>query len=190
MLRILVAPMTLLFMFGATTAFSFDGGFGEGDLELNARFGFSQNHLSVDTGENDTSNDFDLATFIGVFVSDRIQVGGTIFAQFSTEEIVGGLSSGGTMIGIGPDIVFNYNTSGSIVPYVDIGIAVALGSGDGSGDEIVWIAPSVRGGARALVGDSISANFGIGFAHMSNTYGVTGVSNYSFSAFVGVSFFK
>ena len=189
MLRILLASMILLLVFGATAAFSFESGFGEGDIELNARFGFARNNLSVETGESGTSNDFDLATFIGVFVSDRIQVGGTLFAQFSTETYSGGQSVGGTMIGIGPDIVFNYNTSGSVVPYVDIGIAVALGSGDDSGDEMVWIAPSVRGGVRALIGDSASANFGIGFAHMTNTYGVPGVSNYSFSAFVGVSFF-
>jgi len=94
------------------------------------------------------------------------------------------------MFGIGPNIIFNYNTSGKIVPYVDIGLAVALGSGDLSGDKIAWIAPSIRGGVRTKVGKSISVNFGTGFAHMTNTYGVKGVSNFAFSAFLGLSFFR
>ena len=190
MFRVLFIPMAFLLVLGATTAYSFEGGLGEGDLELSARLNRSFNYLSDGTGNSAVSRDFDLATFVGVFVSDRIQVGGTLFAQFSSEDYINGEYVGGTMFGIGPNIVFNYNTQGQIVPYADIGIAVALGSGDFSGDEIVWVAPSIRGGARALIGESTSANLGFGFAHMTNTYGVTGISNYSFSVFVGVSIFK
>jgi len=124
-----------------------------------------------------------------VFLSDLIQIGGTLFVNYSSAEVNNSNSVSGTAFGIGPDIVFNFNNKGPVVPYIDIAVAVAIYSGDIYGEETGYILPSIQGGLRVLIGDSAAANFGVGYAHGTNTGGVDGVNNNSFGLFMGFSVF-
>lgn len=189
MKRASFAIVMMILVIGAHPVFAGEQGLYKGDFELSGRFSFNHSSLSADGGGSASSSDLELSTFGGVFLSDLIQVGGTLFVNYSSADIDNGGSVSGTAFGIGPDLVFNFNNKGPIVPYIDLAIAVAVYSGDVYGDETGYILPSIQGGLRVLIGDSAAANFGVGYAHVSNTGGYDGVTNNAVSLFAGFSVF-
>lgn len=169
--------------------YAFEGGLGQGDLEINGRLAFTHSGLSQDGNGLGSTTDLEFATFLGVFTSDQIQLGGTLFLNFNSVDPERGGSYSGTMFGLGPDLVINFNTQGPIVPFIDIGVGVAVYSGDIYGEEVGFIAPSIQGGIRALIGNAAAANFGAGYTHTINNAGVEDLNGNSLGVFVGFSVF-
>jgi hypothetical protein len=189
MRRIVKVFLTMLLLVGASQASAFEGGLFKGDFEINGRLAFSHNNVSYDGDSRGSTSDLELSTFMGVFVSDLIQLGGTLFVANSSVDPDNGDSYSGTMFGIGPDIVFNFNNEGPIVPFIDFAVAIAMYSGDIYGEETGYILPSLQVGIRALIGNSAAANFGIGYARTINNSGIEDLSSNSLSLFAGFSVF-
>ena len=187
--RVVLITVTLFLVASISQANAFEGGLYKGDFEINGRLEFSHNSLSRDGNGLGSTSDLELGTFMGVFLSDLIQIGGTLFVNYSSVDPDGGDSYNGTMFGIGPDIVFNFNNKGPIVPFIDIGVAIAVFSGDLYGEENGYIAPTIQGGIRALIGNSAAANFGIAYTHVINNSGVEDLNSNSLGVFVGFSVF-
>lgn len=189
MKRTIFTLILLFLVIGVQNVTAEEPGLHKGDLELSGRLSFNHSRLSVEGGSDVTSSNLEFGSFFGVFLSDLIQIGGTLFVDYNSWETSGHGSVSHTSFGIGPDIVFNFNNKGPLVPYIDFALAVAIYSGDSYGEEIGFILPSIQGGLRVLIGDSAAANFGVGYAHVSNVSGYDGRNKNAFSVFAGFSVF-
>lgn len=162
---------------------------GAGDIELGGRLSFSHTGYSVDGDDVLATTALEFQPSIGYFTSDLFEIGGSVFLRYTSFDPDAGESASATVFGIGPDIYFNFNNDGPVVPFIGLSCAIVLFDGEGYGDETGLILPSFSAGIRAQIGDSASFNLGASYAHGINPDGVDEASSNSLGLFAGFSVF-
>ena len=159
---------------------------GKGALEIGPSLAFSHNsHSGEPTGFFLTSfstSTLDATGFVGYFVTDMVELGGSARVTYQSYDYGFG-SSSSTVAGMTGGITLNFVSSGSIVPLLRGSLGVSWGGPENT------LIPSLEGGIRAMVGRSASVNFLVGYQHQSSHFDGIDRSVNSVTFGVGVSVF-
>jgi hypothetical protein len=161
----------------------------KGTVELSTRFSFSHSSFSFDGTSTGTTTNADLSTSLGYSVSRLVEIQGDVLFNHSSVDPERAESTSGGYFGFAGDIILNFATDSSVIPYLLGGIGVVTYSGDIYGSETSMIMPQLQAGIRLMIKSAASVNFGVGFSHMSNALGVEDVSTNALALGVGVSVF-
>lgn len=158
-------------------------------LELDTRFSFQHNSVSIETD----FGDFDY----GVTTLDVNLGAGYFFTP--NWELLGGLLINHTAIddasvtdfGLKASGYYNFTTSGSVIPFVGLGLGFVMHNGDYDSDEddTTLIAPEIVGGVRWPFRDVVSLNLSGGYRHEDSPYGFQDGSGDEFFLAFGFSYF-
>jgi hypothetical protein len=160
---------------------------GKGALEIGPSLAFSHNSYS-DVSQSIfftslSTSTLDATGFVGYFVTDMVELGGSARVTYQSYDYGFG-SSSSTVAGLTGGITLNFISSGSIVPLLRGSLGVSWG-----GPENMLI-PSLEGGLRAMVGRSASVNFLVGYQHQTIPFSDVGDRSVNSVTFgVGVSVF-
>ncbi len=115
--------------------------------------------------------------------------------EIAPEIQVTSISSGGssvTLFGGVANAIFNFASSGTAVPFIELGLGYSTLTGGGGGSDLhTAILPRLGGGVRILVGNSASVNIGATYEHLSTSVSGGGGSlgGNQFGVNVGLSIF-
>lgn len=150
-------------------------------VELNGFFTFE--HTSA---EDSGVTLFDLEPGLGYFFTPNWEVLGALIIQhqsfddFSTDHF-----------GLKGDVLYHFNTTGSIIPFAGVGLGVLSNGGDTGPDEdnMSAIAPELLVGIRWPFKNIVSFNFTGGYRHITNYLGFGDVDGDQFFLGAGFSVF-
>ena len=152
---------------------------GRGTLEVSPSLAFSYASFHSNGTSDFSATTLDLDTYVGYFVDDRLEVGGSAilsYVSFFGSTTTGGLTGGLTV---------NFR-SGNYAPYLRASVGFLTGTGY---DQTNVLAPILEGGARVMVGKSASVNFSAGFRHQLHPGGSPVMDANTILLGVGVSLF-
>jgi hypothetical protein len=162
-------------------------------IELDTRFSYQHTSVSVDLPFGDEEDYgvtlFDLRLGAGYFFTPNWELGGALIVDHTGID-----EFGVTDFGFQANGYYNFTTSGSVIPFVGLGLGFVFHNGDLTGDEddTTMIVPELVGGLRWLFRDVVSLNATAGYRHLESPeviFGsVDGTGDEFFLAF-GFSFF-
>jgi hypothetical protein len=162
----------------------------EKTMEIEGRGSFSHDSFSAAGDDVGSTTEMNLSGTVGYAVTNAIQVVGGLQFQRASASPEGGDSSSFSGYGARAGARYNFTTQSSIVPFVEAGMSFLAWSGDGYEDAKTTMGlPYVGGGARLLIGNSASINFGGQFERTTNALGVEDMDSNSFGFYTGISVF-
>lgn len=134
-----------------------------GSFELSPTVSYSHENLKREGyGGVDNFTRLDFTPSIGYCVSNHYEVTGGLIVR---HESVNGSSA--TSVGAIAGLTYNFNASGSMIPFASMGFGTLFNGGFDFSDPAV-IAPSIAAGVRVLAGDTGSVNLSLGYQRESN----------------------
>jgi len=185
-----LAAVAALFAFGSSALEA--AAPGKGSVEIAPSAAYAYNKLSFRGNDDGAVTGAFVDVLVGYYVTDMIQVGGSVLVEHSSIDPPPGAGATSTRSSFGLDagVQVNFPASGNVVPFVRAAAGFASNSGSGAfGTESTILAPIVAGGIRWMVGDAGSVNMGVAFRHEINAFGVKDEDANVFRVFVGVSLF-
>jgi hypothetical protein len=160
-------------------------------IELDTRFDFDHNSISVDT----PAGDFDYSVTrlninagVGYFFNPNWELLGLLIVDHTG--VGGDLDGSLTDFGLTAQGRYHFNTSGSIIPFVGAGLGIVMHGGDtGDDDENTFIIPELVAGVRWPFRDVVSLNLSGGYRHETSPFGVEDSDGNDFFIAFGFSFF-
>jgi hypothetical protein len=154
---------------------------GKGTVELGLAGGFERANV-----EETSLTTLDLGARLTYSFTNRVAAGGTIaFTHFSWEE---GFDE--TSLGATADLIVNFSSGSSVVPFGQLSVGLTNFSGDLFDDaELSYILPFVGAGFRTLLGDYASVNVVAGYRHRTNFLGIKDISSHDIVLSFGLSVF-
>jgi len=166
------------------------GSIPEKTMEVEGRGSFAHNSLSNDGTDVESNSEMELSATVGYAMTNAIQAVGGIQLQRNSVSPEGGDSSSFTGYGATAGARYNFATESSFVPFLEAGVSFLAWSGDGFEDAKTTMGlPYVGGGARFLLGNSASVNFGAQFERTTNARGVEDMNSNSLGFYTGISVF-
>jgi hypothetical protein len=162
-------------------------------IELDTRFSFDHNSIDIDAEPEDIEGsvtNLDMRVGVGYFFSSNWELLGQLliqhygqggdFADVSTTDF-GLLASG----------LYHFNTDGSFIPFIGLGLGFVIHGGDvdDDEDETTIIIPELVAGLRWPFRDVVSLNLSGGFRHEESPFGLEDAGGNDFFIAFGVSFF-
>jgi hypothetical protein len=154
---------------------------GRGALEVSPSAAFRYASY-FSNGDNFSATTLNLDAFVGYFVTDRVELGGSAlvsYVSFSGSRTAAGMSGG---------LTFNFR-SGNLAPYLRASVGFQAYDYDFGGSETNHLFPMLEGGARVMIGSTASVNFAVVFQHQSHPDGSTTLEADTILLGVGVSIF-
>jgi hypothetical protein len=135
-------------------------------IELDTRFSFQHNNIEIESEFEDEDfgvTIFDLRAGLGYFFTSNWElVGYMLINHFGFDD------DGLTDFGLLANIYYNFNTDGSIIPFVGAGLGFVIHGGDYSEDEddTTMILPELAAGLRIPFREVVSLNVTAGYRHL------------------------
>lgn len=158
-------------------------------IEFDTRFSFQHNSVSEETPVGD--DDFgitvlDLRAGLGYFFNPNWEIlGSLIVNHFGIDD------ASITDFGIRGNVLYHFNTSGSIIPFVGAGVGMVVHGGDvgPADDETTVVVPELIVGLRWPFEEVVSLNTSAGYRHIESPFGIEDSSGDEFFLAFGFSFF-
>ena len=183
-----VVPLVLLVLAAIGVAPAAHAAFSAGTIEFTPSLAFARNSFSFSGNDAGSNTILTASGELGYFVNPNFELGGGLLVDYQSAEAPGFPSQSATSLGLVGGVQYNFTSGGNTIPFVRGAVGIATNSGSGSaGDQTTLIAPIVSVGMRVLVGSSASVNFGVGYQHRSDAFGIQDLSSNSFGLDVGVS---
>jgi hypothetical protein len=158
-------------------------------IELDMRFSFQNNSISVETPFGD--EDFGLTVLdvkagAGYFFNPNWELAGYLLVNHTSIE-----DFGFTDLGLQANGYYHFNTSGSVIPFVGLGLGFVVHGGDVDDDEdnSTLIVPELVAGLRWPFRDVVALNLSGGYRHEESPLGLEDGSGDEFFLAFGFSFF-
>jgi hypothetical protein len=164
-------------------------------IELDTRFSFDHNSISVDDagpfGEDVefSTTSVEVQAGVGYFFTSNWELLGNLLIDHTG---FGGDFDGSlTDFGLLADVLYHFNTSGSIIPFVGAGLGFVNHGGDVGDDEddTTLIVPEILAGLRWPFREVVSLNLTGGYRHQDSPLGIDDADGNEFFITFGFSFF-
>jgi hypothetical protein len=150
----------------------------KGSWEISPSISYSHENLKRDgVTAVDNFSQLDFTPTIGYCLSDHWEMTGGIITRYESTNGASATSWGGIA-----GMTYNFNTSGSMIPFASVGVGRVS---NGGFNQAATIAPSMACGVRVLAGDTGSVNLSMGYQHETST----GMRQNRIVAAAGVSLF-
>ena len=137
----------------------------QGSFEVSPTVSYSHENLKREGyGGVENFTRLDFTPSIGSCISNHYEVTGGLIVR---HESVNGSSA--TSVGAIAGLTYNFNRSGSMIPFASMGFGTLFNGGFDFSEPAV-IAPSIAAGVRVLAGDTGSVNLSLGYQRESNDH--------------------
>jgi hypothetical protein len=134
-----------------------------GAVELSPAVSFNHENLKRDGyGGVDNFTQLDFTPTIGYCITNHYEVTGGMLIQHQSQN-----GSSATAVGALAGVTYNFNPSGSLVPFAGLGFGNMFDGGF-SFDQPAVILPNLTAGLRVLAGGSSSVNLTLGYQRERN----------------------
>jgi hypothetical protein len=168
-----------------------------GSIELDTRLSFDHNSVDIDDAlpplfEEDLEYSvtrLEMNAGLGYFLNSRWEILGNLIVDHTG--LGGDLDGSFTDFGLIGEVLYHFNTSGSVIPFVGAGLGLVVHGGDvgDDDDDTTIIVPEILGGLRWPFREVVSLNLTGGFRHEESPFGLEDASGNAFFFAFGFSFF-